>query len=106
MLTIHGWILVFRRKRKRTIKNIDDEQEIKDRFYKDLSFGTGGIRGIVGLGTNRINKYTIAKATEGLSNYLIHNFKEKAISVAIAYDCRNDSLDFAKKLVKYYVHMV
>lgn len=57
--------LFFRRKRKRTIKNIDDEQEIKDRFYKDLSFGTGGIRGIVGLGTNRINKYTIAKLQKG-----------------------------------------
>ncbi|AUN18960.1 phosphoglucomutase [Clostridium botulinum] len=82
---------------KEQLKNIDDEQEIKDRFYKDLSFGTGGIRGVVGLGTNRINKYTIAKATEGLSNYLIHNFKQKVISVAIAYDCRNDSLDFAKK---------
>ncbi|MBD5639178.1 phospho-sugar mutase [Clostridium botulinum] len=84
-------------KEKEELKNIDDEQEIKDKFYKDLSFGTGGIRGVVGLGINRINKYTIAKATEGLSNYLINNFKEKAISVAIAYDCRNDSLDFAKK---------
>ncbi|KYN77072.1 phosphoglucomutase [Clostridium sporogenes] len=83
-------------KEKKELKNIEDEQEIKDRFCKDLSFGTGGIRGIVSLGTNRINKYTIAKATQGLANYLMHNFKDKPLSVAIAYDCRNDSLDFAK----------
>ncbi|ENK1244850.1 phospho-sugar mutase [Clostridium sporogenes] len=83
-------------KEKEELKNIDDEQEIKDRFYKDLSFGTGGIRGIVGLGTNRINRHTVAKATQGLANYLMHSFEEKSLSVAIAYDCRNDSFDLAK----------
>ncbi|MGU9539874.1 phospho-sugar mutase [Clostridium tepidum] len=84
------------KKEKEELKNIYDEDEIKDRFYKDLSFGTGGIRGLVGLGTNRINRYTVAKTTQGLANYLMHSFKEKSISVAIAYDCRNDSFDLAK----------
>ncbi|EJO5349484.1 phospho-sugar mutase [Clostridium botulinum] len=82
---------------KEELKSIDNEQEIKDRFYKSLGFGTGGIRGMVGLGTNRINKYIVAKVTQGLANYLKYNFQENSISVAIAYDCRNDSLDFAKK---------
>ena len=60
------------KKELRSIK--DDETEIQDRFYKDLTFGTGGLRGIIGAGTNRINVYTIAKATQGLANYLKKNF--------------------------------
>jgi len=81
-------------KTKLELKAID-ENEIKDRFYKDLDFGTGGLRGIIGAGTNRLNIYTIGKVTEGLSNYLIKKYKEN-ISVAIAYDSRHMSHEFAE----------
>ena len=71
--------------------------EIKDRFYKDLEFGTGGLRGIIGAGTNRMNKYTVGKATQGLSNYILKNNPEgKAMGVALAYDSRNMSSEFAE----------
>ena len=71
--------------------------EIKDRFYKDLEFGTGGLRGIIGAGTNRMNKYTVGKATQGLSNYILKNNPEgKATGVALAYDSRNMSSEFAE----------
>lgn len=69
---------------------------LKDSFYKDLEFGTGGIRGIMGVGTNRLNKYTIGKATQGLSNYLKKEFSGTDIKVVIAYDVRNNSDYFAK----------
>ncbi len=69
---------------------------LAESFYKDLEFGTGGMRGIMGPGTNRINKYTLGKATQGLSNYLIQSFPEKDLSVAIAFDCRHNSQSFAK----------
>ncbi|WP_064967385.1 phospho-sugar mutase [Tenacibaculum ovolyticum] len=65
--------------------------DLADRFYKNLEFGTGGMRGIVGAGTNRINKYTLGKATQGLSNYLHKVYPEKELKVAIGYDCRHDS---------------
>ncbi len=65
--------------------------DLSDRFYKDLEFGTGGMRGIVGAGTNRINKYTLGKATQGLSNYLLKSYPNTKIKVAIGYDCRHDS---------------
>ena len=67
-----------------------------DSFYKDLEFGTGGIRGLMGAGTNRINKYTLGKATQGLSNYLLKNAPNNGCSVAIAYDCRHQSDTLAK----------
>jgi phosphomannomutase len=70
--------------------------DLADRFYKDLEFGTGGMRGTMGAGTNRINKYTIGRATQGLSNYLNKNVKKSEIKVAIAYDCRHNSKKFAK----------
>jgi phosphoglucomutase len=73
--------------------NADD---LADRFYKNLEFGTGGMRGIVGAGTNRINKYTLGKATQGLSNYLHKTYPDKALKVAIGYDCRHDSEWLAK----------
>lgn len=82
-------------KGKSELKNIDDEKEIEDRFYKDLEFGTGGLRGIIGMGTNRMNIYTVGKATEGLSRYLIKKYRGD-ISVAIAYDCRIMSKEFAQ----------
>ncbi len=69
----------------------EDQSELIDSFYKDLEFGTGGLRGIMGIGSNRINKYTIGKATQGLSNYLLKAFPDQEISVAIAHDSRNNS---------------
>jgi len=75
----------------------DDEKEIKERFYKDLEFGTGGLRGIIGAGTNRMNIYTVAKATQGLADYILENNPEGAkMGVAIAYDSRNMSPEFAR----------
>ena len=83
------------RKELEAIKGND--LEIKDRFYKDLEFGTGGLRGIIGAGTNRMNKYTVGKATQGLSNYILKNNPEgKAMGVALAYDSRNMSPEFAE----------
>ncbi len=70
--------------------------ELADRFYKDMEFGTGGMRGIIGAGTNRINKYTLGRATQGLSNYLLENINKEQLSVVIAYDCRHNSKKFAK----------
>ncbi|WP_299682187.1 phospho-sugar mutase [uncultured Dokdonia sp.] len=71
-------------------------EELEDSFYKNLEFGTGGMRGIMGPGTNRINKYTLGKNTQGLSNYLKRTFPDTAIKVAIAYDCRHNSKELAK----------
>lgn len=73
--------------------NADD---LADRFYKNMEFGTGGMRGIMGAGTNRINKYTLGKATQGLSNYLQQSFPKKQLKVAIAYDCRHNSKEFSR----------
>ena len=74
----------------------NDSNDLTDRFYKDMEFGTGGMRGVMGAGTNRINKYTLGRATQGLSNYLIENIKKDQNSVVIAYDCRHNSKKFAK----------
>jgi phosphoglucomutase len=75
----------------------NDPQELVESFYQDLEFGTGGLRGIMGTGTNRMNKYTVGMATQGLSNYLKKIFPgQDQIKVAIAYDCRNNSPYFAK----------
>lgn len=76
----------------------DTEQytELTDSFYKDLEFGTGGLRGIMGAGTNRMNKYTIGRATQGLSNYLLKTYAGEQIKVAISYDSRNNSQSFAR----------
>ncbi|HNX66503.1 MAG TPA: phospho-sugar mutase, partial [Bacteroidales bacterium] len=74
-----------------------DEKALIDAFYQDLEFGTGGLRGIMGAGTNRMNRYTLGMATQGLSNYLLKQAADKKnIKVAIAYDCRNNSSEFAK----------
>ena len=70
--------------------------ELNEAFHKNLEFGTGGMRGIMGIGTNRINKYTLGKNTQGLSNYLKKSFPNQEIRVAIAHDCRNNSKTFAK----------
>tara|TARA_B110000090_G_scaffold147459_1_gene161820 strand:+ start:10120 stop:11844 length:1725 start_codon:yes stop_codon:yes gene_type:complete len=71
-------------------------EQLDDKFYKDMEFGTGGMRGIMGAGTNRINKYTLGRSTQGLSNYLNQQFPNKEIKVVIAYDCRHNSKKFAK----------
>lgn len=86
--------LGFDEETKAELLAIEDEKEIEDRFYKDLEFGTGGLRGVMGAGANRMNKYTVSKATKGLADYLISEYKEN-ISVAIAYDSRNNSAQFA-----------
>jgi len=83
---------------KKELKEIEKiESEIEDRFYKDLEFGTGGMRGKIGAGTNRMNLVTVAKATQGIANYLIEKYKSEEISAAIAYDSRNMSKEFAEK---------
>ena len=79
---------------KEELRNITDEKEIEDRFYKDLEFGTGGLRGVIGAGTNRMNIHTVSKATQGFANYLNKSFENP--SVAIAYDSRNMSKEFAE----------
>lgn len=81
---------------KEELKNIKSEKEIEDRFYKELEFGTGGLRGIIGAGTNRINIYTVSKTTQGFANYLKNKY-ESDISVCIAYDSRIMSKEFAEK---------
>ncbi len=73
-----------------------DPENLEDSFYKTLEFGTGGMRGIMGVGDNRINKYTLGKNTQGLSLYLKEQFPKEEIKVAIAYDCRHNSKKFAK----------
>ena len=71
----------------------DNEKEIEDRFYKELEFGTAGLRGVMGAGTNRMNKYTVGKATQGLANYILEKGTESK-GVAISYDSRNNSKEF------------
>ncbi|WP_288268893.1 phospho-sugar mutase [uncultured Methanobrevibacter sp.] len=78
----------------KSIKN--NEEEIKDRFYKDLEFGTAGLRGVIGSGTNRMNKYTVGKATQGLANYIVKNGLQD-VGVVIAYDCRHMSKEFSRE---------
>ena len=81
---------------KKMLEN-EDKTELIESFYKDLEFGTGGLRGIMGSGSNRMNIYTVGGATQGLSNYLNKNFKElKQISVVVGHDCRNNSRKFAE----------
>jgi len=81
--------------RKELLTVAGNEEEIKDRFYKDLEFGTAGLRGVIGNGTNRMNKYTVTKATQGLANYILKKGTESK-GVVIAYDSRNKSFEFAQ----------
>ena len=74
----------------------NNSENLTESFYKNLEFGTGGMRGIMGAGTNRINKYTLGKATQGLANYIKKSFPNQQHKVAIAYDCRHNSQPFAK----------
>lgn len=83
---------------KNTIQTWIDtnSDDLEDSFYRELEFGTGGMRGIMGVGTNRLNKYTLGQATQGLANYLHSQFPDQEIKVAIAYDVRNNSKEFGK----------
>jgi len=93
---INGWLNgPYDDESKETIRSMGEE-ELADSFYKDLDFGTGGLRGIMGVGSNRMNKYTVGMATQGLANYLNKVFKGEEISVAIAHDSRNNSRYFAE----------
>ena len=92
---------------KKTISKIvklkeNNLEDFKDSFYKDLSFGTGGMRGVIGLGPNRVNKYTFGRNTQGISKYIRNNYKNGISSVVIAYDCRNQSEYLAKKVAEIF----
>src|SRR5690606_8404264 len=96
---INSWLTpTFDLKTQELIKDAiaNNPQDIQESFYKDLEFGTGGMRGVMGVGTNRINKYTLGKNTQGLSDYMKQVFPEEALKVAIAYDCRHNSKELAK----------
>jgi phosphomannomutase len=80
----------------------NDPKELEESFYKNAAFGTGGMRGIMGVGTNRINKYTLGKNTQGLSNLLKTEFKGEKLKVAIAYDCRNNSKELAQMVAEVF----
>ena len=82
--------------KKELLEIKENETEIEDRFYKDLEFGTAGLRGVIGIGTNRMNKYTVTKATQGLANYIIKNCGQEK-GVAIAYDSRIMSKEFSEE---------
>jgi len=102
---VNVWLTpFFDEETQQTIKNlIAAEPEIlEESFYKNLEFGTGGMRGIMGVGDNRINKYTLGKNTQGLSNYLKEQFPNQNIKVAIAYDCRHNSKELAKLVANVF----
>lgn len=94
----------FDRDTQNEIQNLinTDPKELQDRFYKNMEFGTGGMRGVMGAGTNRINKFTLGKSTQGLSNYLHKVFPNKQCKAAIAYDCRNNSKEFARSVAEVF----
>jgi phosphoglucomutase len=79
-----------------------DEKELADAFYRNLEFGTGGLRGIMGVGTNRMNKYTVGMATQGYANYLQQCFPGEEVAVAIAHDSRNNSRFFAETVANVF----
>ncbi|MDR2836898.1 MAG: phospho-sugar mutase [Bacteroidales bacterium] len=95
---INYWLSdIFDKETREKVKNLleNDENQIIDCFYKDLEFGTGGLRGIMDVGTNRMNKYTVGRATQGLANYLLKQFPNEEIKCAIGFDTRNNSAEFA-----------
>ncbi|MBO4582094.1 MAG: phospho-sugar mutase [Bacteroidales bacterium] len=77
-----------------------DPEELEDAFYKSLEFGTGGLRGIMGVGTNRMNKYNVAMATQGLANYIVKSFAQRPLKAAVSHDSRNNSRQFAEITAK------
>jgi phosphoglucomutase len=96
---INSWLTpTFDEETQSIIKNsiANNPKDIQESFYKDLEFGTGGMRGVMGVGTNRINKYTLGKSTQGLSDYLHKSFPNETPKAVIAFDCRNNSKSLAK----------
>jgi len=96
---VNSWLTpTFDEESQKQIKHLiaSNPKELEESFYKNLEFGTGGMRGVMGPGTNRINKYTLGKNTQGLSNYLKQSFPNETIKVAIAFDCRHNSKTFGK----------
>ncbi len=96
---VNQWLTpVFDQKTQHTIKEMIayDPEGLEDSFYRNLEFGTGGMRGIMGVGDNRINKYTLGKNSQGIANYLYEQFPNQPLKVAIAYDCRHNSKELAK----------
>jgi len=96
---VNQWLTpFFDNKTQQAIKELiaHDPENLEDSFYKNLEFGTGGMRGVMGVGDNRINPYTLGKNTQGLSNYLKLQFPDEPLKVAIAYDCRHNSKELAK----------
>ncbi len=89
---------------KKQVKHLmdNDMKELTESFYKDLEFGTGGLRGIMGVGTNRMNVYTVGAATQGLANYLKKNFAGETVRVAVAHDSRNNSRMFAERVADIF----
>ena len=102
---INSWLTpTFDEETQNYIKNsiAHNPKEIQDSFYQDLAFGTGGMRGIMGVGTNRINKYTLGKNTQGISNYLHKSFPDKDLKAVIAFDCRHNSKSLAKTVADIF----
>ena len=90
------------KKEIQSLLDANKEEELTDAFYKDLEFGTGGLRGIMGVGSNRMNKYTLGAATQGFANYLLQNFPNQEVSVAIAHDSRNNSIPFSQTVANIF----
>jgi len=102
---INNWLTpTFDKDTQDTIKKLltTDVKTLEDAFYKDLEFGTGGMRGIMGVGTNRINQYTLGKNTQGLSNYMHQSFPNSELKVVIAYDCRHNSKSLAQTVANVF----
>ncbi|PRX54362.1 phospho-sugar mutase [Flagellimonas meridianipacifica] len=103
--TAESWMTdFFDLETKEEVKNLieNNPEELKERFYKNLEFGTGGMRGVMGVGTNRINKYTLGKNTQGLSNYLKKTYPGQDLKVVIAYDCRHNSDTLSKTVADIF----
>ena len=99
LTAVNEWLTpIFDKETHDAIKEImtSSPKNLEESFYKNLEFGTGGMRGIMGVGTNRINKYTLGKNTQGLSNYMQKVFPNKDLKVVIAFDCRHNSKSLAK----------
>jgi len=99
LITVNEWLTpIFDKETQEEIKEMmtSSQKNLEESFYKNLEFGTGGMRGIMGVGTNRINKYTLGKNTQGISNYMHTVFPGKELKVAIAFDCRHNSQSLAK----------
>lgn len=102
---VNQWLTpTFDAETQKTIEEMmtSSPKELEEAFYKNLEFGTGGMRGIMGVGTNRINQYTLGKNTQGLSNYLKKSFANETVKVIIAYDCRKNSKELAKVVANVF----